>query len=616
MDGRRGRDRRLRADLLRRHEPAVAERLRVVATTVPAPSPPLVASPAIDAAMRERLTAALCRAHEAPAMSRALRRAAALRFVRVAEADFEVFLDRAARGRSRRLPEARCARVRGLIRGGWVVGFGGGTHALFRDGVVVVRRRPHRPRGPALRGLGRPRDRRAGQARRARLHRHARALRPPRVPPADHGHRPPRLLRPALPRHQRAARGHARGRRSALPASGRARRRGGTACTPRSRSPSCCATASPRSWSSAASCACRRRSLPRSSASASAPTSAPATTPAAGWADARGRLKRVVDEAAGRREFEARLDFIRRVDGTPAGACGASWRRARWRRAASIYSAPRAQIAGELRMPIVTHAAYSVIEFYEMLREHRHDARGAARVAGAPRARPHHRPRQPASPRTRTCPTPAGRDARDHGPPRRDRLALPGEHRAARPLRSIPGSATAQAGINLALGSDTYPRDLIMQMRTASYFGKVMSRDLSRPPPPTCSTPPRSAARRALGRDDLGRLAPGAKADIVMIDLTGGGTLRYGPVRDPDQEPGGVRHRRRRGDGHRGRRRAHGGDRLIPGVDFAALRAPRPGGGEDVWSRLPEWDPLGRTAEEMSPWSFPLAQRDPWMSRA
>jgi ABC-type phosphate/phosphonate transport system substrate-binding protein len=35
-------------DLLRRHDPAVAERLRVVATTAPAPRPPLVASPSMD----------------------------------------------------------------------------------------------------------------------------------------------------------------------------------------------------------------------------------------------------------------------------------------------------------------------------------------------------------------------------------------------------------------------------------------------------------------------------------------------------------------------------------------------------------------------------------------
>src|SRR5262249_45305464 len=35
---------------------------------------------------------------------------------------------------------------------------------------------------------------------------------------------------------------------------------------------------------------------------------------------------------------------------------------------------------------------------------------------------------------------------------------------------------------------------------------------------------------KALGRDDLGRIAPGAKADIVIIDL---GRLRVGPFFDP-----------------------------------------------------------------------------------
>jgi cytosine/adenosine deaminase-related metal-dependent hydrolase len=35
---------------------------------------------------------------------------------------------------------------------------------------------------------------------------------------------------------------------------------------------------------------------------------------------------------------------------------------------------------------------------------------------------------------------------------------------------------------------------------------------------------------RALGRDDLGRLAPGAQADVVVFDLTG---AHLGPLFDP-----------------------------------------------------------------------------------
>ena len=31
------------------------------------------------------------------------------------------------------------------------------------------------------------------------------------------------------------------------------------------------------------------------------------------------------------------------------------------------------------------------------------------------------------------------------------------------------------AGVNMCIGSDTYPRDMIMNMRTASYLGKIMS---------------------------------------------------------------------------------------------------------------------------------------------
>ena len=45
---------------------------------------------------------------------------------------------------------------------------------------------------------------------------------------------------------------------------------------------------------------------------------------------------------------------------------------------------------------------------------------------------------------------------------------------------------------------------------------------------------------------------------------------------------------------------------VIPGVDFAALRDEAQRAGEAVWNTVAEWDPLGRTAEQASPWSFPL----------
>src|SRR5205814_5182219 len=90
-----------------------------------------------------------------------------------------------------------------------------------------------------------------------------------------------------------------------------------------------------------------------------------------------------------------------------------------------------------------------------------------------------------------------------------------------------------EAGINMTLGSDTYPRDLIMQMRTASYFGKVMSKSLSAASAADVFEAATLGGARALGRDDLGRLAPGARADILVIDLETRDSLRFGPVRDP-----------------------------------------------------------------------------------
>ena len=81
-------------DLLRHHEPDLVARLSVIATTVPAPAPPLVASPGIDAATRERVMAALLSVHEAPGMATTLDALLLARFVRVEPGVFEIFLER------------------------------------------------------------------------------------------------------------------------------------------------------------------------------------------------------------------------------------------------------------------------------------------------------------------------------------------------------------------------------------------------------------------------------------------------------------------------------------------------------------------------------------------
>jgi len=82
-------------DLLRHHGDERARRVRVVATTIASPSAPMVASPSVSAADRERLTAALLAAHTAPELAGTLDELLLARFAPVVPADLDVFLDRA-----------------------------------------------------------------------------------------------------------------------------------------------------------------------------------------------------------------------------------------------------------------------------------------------------------------------------------------------------------------------------------------------------------------------------------------------------------------------------------------------------------------------------------------
>lgn len=85
-------------------------------------------------------------------------------------------------------------------------------------------------------------------------------------------------------------------------------------------------------------------------------------------------------------------------------------------------------------------------------------------------------------------------------------------------------------GINLALGTDTFPPDMIRVMDYGSNLGKYAAGDQSASSAADLFRAATLGGARALGRDDLGRLAAGAKADITVVDL---GALRCGPIDDP-----------------------------------------------------------------------------------
>ena len=82
-------------DLIRTHEPGLAAQLRTIATTPPAPIPPLVAAPGIATADAERLRSALLDIAQAAEL-RSIRDALLLDgFVEVEPEDYSVLLERA-----------------------------------------------------------------------------------------------------------------------------------------------------------------------------------------------------------------------------------------------------------------------------------------------------------------------------------------------------------------------------------------------------------------------------------------------------------------------------------------------------------------------------------------
>ena len=85
-------------------------------------------------------------------------------------------------------------------------------------------------------------------------------------------------------------------------------------------------------------------------------------------------------------------------------------------------------------------------------------------------------------------------------------------------------------GINVGLGTDTYPLDIIAEMRYASLISRLVDRNAAGARAAAVFNAATIGGARALGKKDLGRLEAGALADIVIVDLR---NTRYGPVRDP-----------------------------------------------------------------------------------
>ncbi|MSP52477.1 MAG: N-ethylammeline chlorohydrolase [Alphaproteobacteria bacterium] len=239
-------------------------------------------------------------------------------------------------------------------------------------------------------------------------------------------------------------------------------------------------------------------------------------------------LRNKWDEQAGRRSFERALQIMDEAEKHPSG-------RLRGIHCAGTIDTVSADLlrdgiahARSHKMPFTTHAAQSVLEFHEMTKRNGKTSIQWAESLGILGPQTiighgmiidehswvhwHTKRDVPILAATGTtvahCPTPFSR----YGQIMED---------FGRYVRS---------GINMGLGTDTFPHNMIEEIRTAAVFARIAAEDINTLTIADVFHAATIGGATALGRDDLGRLAPGARADIVVVD---GAHVDMRPLRDP-----------------------------------------------------------------------------------
>jgi 5-methylthioadenosine/S-adenosylhomocysteine deaminase len=160
-----------------------------------------------------------------------------------------------------------------------------------------------------------------------------------------------------------------------------------------------------------------------------------------------------------------------------------------------------------------------------------------------------------------------------------------------------------RAGVNMGLGTDTTPHNLVEEMHKAAVLARIAARDIETVTTSDLLHAATVGGATALMRDDLGRIAPNKKADVVLVDLT---VPQMRPARDPLRSF--VYHaadRAVRDVFVDGRQIVADGKVLTLDQGDAAERLA--GAQRRMMEGVPRRDYRGRTAEEIIPLSLPLA---------
>lgn len=157
-----------------------------------------------------------------------------------------------------------------------------------------------------------------------------------------------------------------------------------------------------------------------------------------------------------------------------------------------------------------------------------------------------------------------------------------------------------KAGINMTLGTDTCPQNMIQAMRWAAVLSKIAERNTELTTAADVFNAATLGGAQALGREDLGRLSSGAKADIVIFC---GDSTNMVPLRDPVKN---IVYNAETEDVDtviiNGRTVLENG--VVLGADERELNRKLQEVGRKLWPRFRRYDWAHRSADDLSPPSF------------
>jgi 5-methylthioadenosine/S-adenosylhomocysteine deaminase len=233
--------------------------------------------------------------------------------------------------------------------------------------------------------------------------------------------------------------------------------------------------------------------------------------------DAGGRLYYDEDPEAGRLGLKEAVELARRYDGAAQGRLRSILNAAQVETCTAPLLRACKDAARELDVPVHTHAGGNLVEFQRIMDEYRKTPIQFLADIGFldDRTLIGHGVFTTAHPWSRY---PFGDDVRvlaergatiGHCPYKYAKMAMT--------LHSF--QRYLEAGVNVAIGTDTYPMDMVSELRWASILAKVTDGNYQAGLPRDVYNAATLGACTFLRRDDLGRLGPGAKADILLIDL-------------------------------------------------------------------------------------------------